>query len=170
MSSVEIVFNHIAQYPCSSVADVAGATGVDTAIVKNIVQQSIKSGRIKATQSIKGMSAQYVEAMTPKAQVTKPARPKAVTPALTQLKNGSGYAKKPMPVISTPAVIPHKNGTVRETYVAAESNQGRVGANDAFDLPSIANGVETSRRRPSAICVGVAHNGPVGHGQPRRFT
>lgn len=151
MSSVEIVFNHIAQYPCSSVADVAGATGVDTAIVKNIVQQSIKSGRIKATQSIKGMSAQYVEAMT-------------------QLKNGSGYAKKPMPVISTPAVIPHKNGTVRETYVAAESNQGRVGANDAFDLPSIVNGVETSRRRPSAICVGVAHNGPVGHGQPRRFT
>jgi len=77
---------------------------------------------------------------------------------------------KPMPKLDAPTSAPHKTGTVRESYTGTElkAYEGRPGANDAFACPSIVNGVEVQRKRPSPICVGVV-TGPVGAGQARRF-
>ena len=60
MSNPDIVFERICAYPCSTVADVAKALGMDNGTAKDAVQRLRKQGRIKSTQSIKGMPAQYV--------------------------------------------------------------------------------------------------------------
>lgn len=46
--------------------------------------------------------------------------------------------------------------------------EGREGAMDAFDLPSLVNGVSVPRKAPVPVCVGVVV-GPVTGGHNRRL-
>ena len=89
---------------------------------------------------------------------------------LTTPKNGPGHTKKPLPVLDTPAEYPVRTGTVGGTYSGAELKafDGRPGAMDAFDKPSLVAGTQVERTRPALICAGVRDVGPSGGGT-RRF-
>jgi len=65
---------------------------------------------------------------------------------------------------------PIKPSTAKGTYNGAELRpfDGRPGAMDAFDLPSVVGGVPVERTRPALICAGVRDVGPSGGGT-RRF-
>lgn len=124
--------------------------------VKSAVDRLMRSEKIDSHAISKGIAARYTAAFK--------------APAMVQPMNGPGHTMKPMGKLDAPTSAPHRTGTMTDDYLGPELRpyEGRPGAMDAYNLPSMHNGCEVPRKRPSLMCVGVV-SGPVGTGQPRRF-
>lgn len=140
MTQLDVVFNHICCYPCSTVADVARALNLDNKVVKSAVQRLRQKGLIVATVSISGIPAQYV-------QVVK-------KPVLTEPRNGSTYAQRPDPVFDAPTSAPYRNGTTQGPWTPPQMESVRADGAEALSIPSRVGDELTPHRAPVAMCAG----------------
>lgn len=135
MTQLDVVFDRICCYPCSTVADVARALNLDNKAVKSAVQKLRNKGLIVAAASVSGVAAHYV-------QVVK-------KPVLTEPRNGSTYAQRPDPVFDAPTSAPHRNGTTQGPWTPPQME----GA-EALLIPSRVGDELTPHRAPVAMCAG----------------
>jgi hypothetical protein len=135
--------------------EIAAHTGIEKKSVKSAINRLDEYGLL-ARIGKKGACTVYQYSMSPK---------------LTQPNASKGYERKAVTPFGKPVNAPHKPGTVNGHYLGLElaAYEGRPGANDAFNCPSIVNGVAVERVRPQIICAGARNWGPMNVGRPSRL-
>jgi hypothetical protein len=156
-STRQTVRLYIEANPGATLHQVVAGTGIDQKAVDGAIC-NLRDARDIFTANPGNRPARYT--------TERPANPKLTTPV-----NGPGHTPRALPVLDKPTNVPHKPGTVGGSYLGLELQpyEGRPGANDAFDCPSIVNGVAVERVRPSIICAGARNWGSMNVGRPSRL-
>jgi hypothetical protein len=93
-------------------------------------------------------------------------------PQMAQPMNGPGHTMKPLGKLAEPTSVPLRNSTKKGDYDGAElgRNPGLTPDRfEAFELPSMVNGVRVPPKRITAMCVGATCQAEAAGGSQRRF-
>ena len=151
------IFEFIKANPGVTVKEISEQLDKPCRGVKVAVSNLAAKEKIESDFTKRGVPARYTAAYQ---------APQMATPV-----NGPGHTMKPLGKLTEPTSIPLRNSTKTGDYLGEwlERNPGIPPERfEAYELPSLVNGVRVAPKSITAMCVGVV-TGPVGGGQAKHF-